>query len=134
MRAIFAKNRAGKGIFQKEKRSVMIFFGWQAVVAVLISIVAAIFFTREIAVSVFQGGLLAIVPALFLSLWFFLRAPKDSKQTLRDVYFAELLKILLLCVLFVMMLRYGHIHFLPFLAGFCLTYMVYFIAPVVMKL
>ncbi|MDP1573528.1 MAG: ATP synthase subunit I [Coxiellaceae bacterium] len=129
VRAISTK----KPLFAKEKRALFVFFAWQCSVAIAISAIAAFCWGRVIAVSVLQGGILAIVPALFLSMWFFLRSPKNPQKALRDVTIAEFLKIILLCLLFVVMLRYSHILFLPFLAGFCVTYAVYFIAPCVMK-
>ena len=129
VRAISTK----KAVFVKEKRALLIFFAWQCLIAIAISAIAAFCWGRVIAVSVLQGGILAIVPAFFLSMWFFLRSPKNPQKALRDVTIAEFLKIILICVLFIVMLRYGHIQFLPFLVGFCTTYAVYFIAPIVMK-
>lgn len=133
MRAIFTQNGRGKPLFAQQKRAVMIFFMWQILIALVICVLFAIFSGHKVAFSVLQGDILAIAPALFLSLWFFWRLPGNTANAKRDVYLAEFLKIALICALFLVMLRYGHIQFLPFMAGFCGTYAAYFLAPFVIK-
>lgn len=121
-----------RAVFGKEKRAMMLFFVIQCVIAIVLFVLAAYVWGLSIGFSVLQGGVLAIIPAFLLGLWFLYRSPSSSTP-LRDLYLGEFVKILLIALMFLLMLRYGDVKLLPFLAGFCGTYAAYFVAPLFMK-
>lgn len=127
MRVVFS-NR--KPIFAREKRAMVYFLLLQCLTAVSLFGFAALYWNHTVALSVALGGVLSIVPTIFLGLWFFLRKPQ---KMMRDLYIAELIKLVLIGGLFIAMLRYFDVQLLPFLLGFCGVYAVYFLAPTIMK-
>lgn len=120
-------------IFAKEKRALLRFLFIQCAMALLFWGISKVYFSATVALSVLLGGGLAVVPGLFLSLWFFCRNAQPARKVLRDLYIAEAVKLCLIGGLFVVMLHYFDVQLLPFLVGFCGVYAAYFIAPRIMK-
>jgi len=123
VRAAYMKN---KTLFYKEKRKITRFLCWQLVVAVSLSIIIAILWNPAAAISTLIGGLLVLIPNIFLAIIFFaLTKSNSSKKMVRACYMGEALKIVLIAVLFVLVLHWYAVMLAPLLIGFCGTYAVY---------
>lgn len=78
------------------------------------------------AISALLGGLLAWIPNIFLAIFIFTRdSYHDPKKIVSAFYRGEMLKIVLMCILFVLMLHWYKIALGPFLTGMVGTYLTY---------
>lgn len=75
------------------------------------------------------GGLIGVVTNLYLALRVFGgNAVRPAQQVLRRFYAAEATKVVLTAGLFVLAIAVFHAEFLPLLAGYGLTLVVYWLA------
>lgn len=109
----------------KDKAIFRRFLMWQFIVTVFLTVVVGLLWGYQAARSTFFGGLLAVVPNIFLSLYLFWRA--------NSIYVGELLKIILTGVLLVFLLHFFDIALAPLLIGLLGTYAVYFFSGCLIK-
>ncbi len=77
--------------------------------------------------SVVGGGIATIVPNLYFILKF--STVSDVRSMMRSLYFAEIVKVLMTALLFVLMVR-SYVFSVPFLLlGFFAAYLAYLTAP-----
>lgn len=131
MRAILLKKNS---ISFAEKRAMLGFLQWQAVIAVVLMVVTAVWLGKEAAFSVLLGALITLVPNVLLAIFIFMRAATRSiKQVVRSCYVGEIIKILLIAAMMLFILRTFAIQIGSFLIGLIGTYLVYFFSPVILK-
>ena len=131
MLAVLSKKNT---ISRAEKKSVIVFLKWQLMVAVCLVALSAVCFNSAVAQSVLMGTLITVVPNVFLAIYLFIRAEKrTAKQVMRACYVGELFKLALIAIMMVLMLHFFKIAFLAFLLGFIGTYIVYWMAPLILK-
>jgi F0F1-type ATP synthase assembly protein I len=94
------------------------FLQWQLLVAMSLTAIAWFLWGNDSALSVLFGGLLVVIPNIFLAIYLFIRA--------NSIYVGEALKIILTGLLLVLLLHYFSIALAPLLLGLLGTYAVYF--------
>lgn len=125
MRAIWIKKNV---VSRREKIAVAKFLAYQLIVLLLIALVLSLTWNYSAAISALLGGLLVWIPNIFLAIFIFTRAAiRDPKKIVSAFYMGEMLKIVLICILFVLMLHWYEIALAPFLIGMAGTYLVYLI-------
>lgn len=131
MRAFLTKKNT---ISRSEKAAVYLFLKWQCIIALFLVVGASIVFSHQLALSVLLGCAVTILPNIALACFLFMCAKKrSSKQTVRACYVGELLKLVLIAIMMVVILRFFHVQFGPFLVGFFGTYMLYWMAPIILR-
>lgn len=103
---------------RKEKVAIRRFLQRQLLVAMCLTVLAAFLGGFNFARSTFFGGLLVVVPNIFLAIYLFIHV--------NSIYIGEMLKIILMGLLLVLLLHYFNIALAPLLLGLIGTYAVYF--------
>ena len=105
-------------------------------VAVMLGVAALIglFWGFHSGVSAFIGGLTCAIPGLYFA-WRFFSATGAlaTKQIVRGMYRAEMIKLLLTGLLFLVVFTYLPIDVLPFFVGFVLAQFAGWFAPLIIK-
>ena len=110
------------------------FLKWQATVAVILIVIAAVWFGEAIAQSVFFGALVTLVPNVFLAVYVFMRATKrTANQVVKACYIGEAMKLALIALMMLFILHTFAVQMGPFLIGLMGTYLVYVFSPVILK-
>ena len=131
MHAILLKK---KTISQTEKRAMIHFIKWQAIVAMALVAVSAIGFSKSSAQSVFLGALVTLVPNVFLAVYIFMRAAKrTANEVVKACYIGEAIKIVLIALMMLFILHAFAVQMGPFLIGLMGTYLVYVFSPIILK-
>lgn len=108
-----------RGFFvRQEKMFIKRFLLWQLIVTLVLTLLIALLWNRMAALSTFFGGMLAILPNIFFTIYFLICK--------KGIYIAETLKIILTALLLVVLLHYFSVALLPLLVGLMGTYSVYF--------
>lgn len=103
--------------------------GWQAALTVVVAIAAAGLGTRMSAWSALAGGAIGTLAGLYQSLRMFGRnAAADPAGFMRAVYVGEFMKIIITAALFVVAIRLMRPQFLPMMAAYAATFLVYLAA------
>lgn len=115
-----------KTIARKERRAIKRFLLSQSAVVAVLSISAALIFGRITASSVLLGGLIALIPNVFLAVYLFAFIKHaDARKTMIACYAGEALKLVLIIILMILALYFFSIHLPAFLVGLMGTYLVY---------
>lgn len=123
MRAIWTKKKI---VSRKEKIAVIQFLAKQLILLLVIASIIAAIGHYSAAKSALLGGLLVWIPNVFLVFFIFSQdSISDPKKIVNAFYVGEVLKILLMCILFVLMLHWYTIALIPFLIGMAGAYLVY---------
>jgi len=123
VRAIWIKKNIAS---RREKVAIAKFLAYQLIVLLLIALLLRLTWNYAAAISALLGGLLAWIPNIFLAIFIFTRvSSRDPKKIVNAFYMGEMLKIVLMCVLFVLMLHWYKIALGPFLIGMIGTYLTY---------
>ena len=123
MRAIWIKKNVAS---RREKIAVATFLAYQLIVLLLIALFLRLTWNHSAAISALLGGLLVWIPNIFLAIFIFTRVfIRDPKKIVNAFYMGEMLKIVLMCVLFVLMLHWYEVALGPFLIGMMITYLTY---------
>lgn len=102
------------------------FLAYQLIVVLLIALLLRLTWNDSAAISALLGGLLVWIPNIFLAIFIFSRVfICDPKKIVNAFYMGEMLKIVLMCVLFILMLHWYRIALGPFLIGMVGTYLTY---------
>lgn len=109
------------------------FFLIQIVLVMITGCVAAFFWTG-LALSVFLGGLLAVLATAVFAFSVLARQSMRPKKILRAFMLGEFVKLLVIAGLFVTALHFFDIQLIAFLVGFLSAYMVYMLSPVLLDL
>ena len=92
----------------------------------MLSVGAALIFGRITAGSVLLGGLIALVPNIFLAIYLFAFINhSDARKTMIACYTGEALKLILIIILMILALHFFSINLPAFLVGLMGTYLVY---------
>jgi F0F1-type ATP synthase assembly protein I len=105
-------------LVRKEKAAFRRFLQWQLLVVFALTVITWFVWGRHFALSVLAGGLLVVIPNIFLVIYLFIRV--------NSIYVGEALKIILTGLLLVLLLHYFSIALAPLLLGLLGTYTVYF--------
>ena len=123
MRAIWIKKNVAS---RREKIAITKFLACQLITLLLIALILRLTWNDSAAVSALLGGLLVWIPNIFLATFIFTRdLYRDPKKIVNAFYMGEMLKIVLMCALFVSMLHWYDIALAPFLIGVIGTYLAY---------
>lgn len=129
MRAIFCRHPNKKTIFSREKTALKRFLFWQLIAAVIISAMVRVLWSSSAATSALFGSTLALLPNVFLVILLFASTKHaSSRKIVRACYMGEVLKIILIALLFMVMLRVYDVMLEPLLIGFGGTYGVYWMS------
>lgn len=109
----------------KEKTVFRRFLMWQFVVTVCLTVMIGLLWGYYAARSTFAGGLLAVIPNIFLSVYLLWRA--------NSIYVGEFLKIILTGILLILLLHCVSVALAPLLIGLLGTYAVYFFSGFLIK-
>ena len=125
MRAIWIKKNV---VSRNEKIAVAKFLTQQFIVLLFVALFLGLMWNYQAGISALLGGLLVWIPNIFLAIFIFTRIfYRDPKKIVSAFYMGEMLKIVLICILFVLMLHWYEIALAPFLIGMAGTYLVYLI-------
>jgi len=109
----------------KEKTVFRRFLMWQFIVTVCLTVIVGLLWGYHAARSTFFGGLLAVIPNIFLSIYLLWRA--------NSIYVCEFLKIILTGILLVLLLHCVNVALAPLLMGLLGSYAVYFFSGFLVK-
>lgn len=119
---------------RKEKLALTRFLLWQGMVTVGLTVMVRLLWDQAAAWSTFQGGLLAVIPNIFLITYLSVRVdPRHPKQMAKACYVGEAIKIMLTVLLLMLMLHFNSVALAPLLLGLMGTYAVYIIAPKLLR-
>jgi F0F1-type ATP synthase assembly protein I len=97
----------------------------QFIVTVCLAIIVGLCWGYDAARATFFGGLLAVIPNIFLSMYLSWRS--------NSIYVGEMLKIILTGLLLVLLLHFVTVGLAPLLIGLLGTYTVYFFSGFLIK-
>jgi ATP synthase protein I len=107
---------------------------FQVAVALAISAVIWLGWGLVAGASAFVGGLTCAIPNLYFAHRFFkATGALATKQIVRGMYRAEMIKLLLTALLFLVVFTYLPIDALPFFIGFVLAQLTAWFSPFIMK-
>ena len=119
---------------RKEKQALMRFLTSQGIVTVGLTLMVRLLWDQAAAWSTCLGGLLVIIPNIFLIVYLSVRVdPRHPTQMVRACYIGEAIKIVLIASLLVLMLHFDNVALGPLLLGLIGTYAVYIIAPKLLR-
>ncbi len=78
--------------------------------------------------SVILGGMAALIPNLFFSIWILRSAGQEARKIVNSFYVGESGKLLLTAALFVMIFQIANIQILPLLIGYIAALSVFWFA------
>lgn len=110
---------------RKGKAFLKRFLMWQFIVTVCLTVIVGLLWGYLAARATFFGGLLAVIPNIFLSTYLYWRPS--------SIYVGEMLKIILTGTLLVLLLHWVTVAFAPLLIGLLGTYAVYFFSGLLIK-
>lgn len=123
-----------RDITERLRRQALYFTLFQMAVTLGVALVIWLFWGFYSGVSAFTGGMICVIPNLYFA-WRFFSATGAlaAKQIVRGMYRAEMIKLLLTGLLFLVVFTYLPIDVLPFFAGFILTQFVGWFAPLIIQ-
>lgn len=103
--------------------------GWQALLTAAVATAAGLLGTGESALSALAGGAIGVVAGLYQALRVFsVDAAAEPKRLMRAVYVSEIVKIIITAALFVAAIKLMRPRFLPMMAAYAATFLVYWAA------
>lgn len=100
----------------------------QLAVALLAGFFAYVAAGAAAGIAALAGGLINVVANLYFAAKVFGRGVRPASEVLRSFYGAEAVKIVITGALFFITVAVWHLEFLPLLAGFMVTFAVYWLA------
>jgi ATP synthase protein I len=111
-----------------KKNSVALVIGAQLAVATSAGLITLWLGDGRAAMSAFIGGVISVLGTSLFALRVFAgRARQSAKRLLRAFYMGEVQKILLTAVLFVLVIKYVDVSFLPLFVAYAATLLVYWL-------
>ena len=107
------------------KKSYLIIFLTQLLITLVLS--TAFYFTienKDIALSVFLGGLVYCGPSLFANFFMERASNKSAQQIVAKAYLGTLYKTIITICLFVYVYQHAHIDIAYFVVGYLVSYLV----------
>ncbi len=96
-------------------------------IAVLITLAL---FKAEAAASMLVGGLVSVIPTLYFTWRLFRRVgARAAKKIVKTFYISELIKLVLMGILFVLIVKLDIVIIVPFILGFVIAQMGALVAP-----
>ena len=105
----------------------------QGFVVLLVAIAFLLWHGVQASKSALFGGLAWVIPSLVFARWLFANvSPQATKQIIVNFMLAELAKLLLAGVLFVLIAKFASVVLLPLVAGFAAALIAVWLAPLIL--
>jgi ATP synthase protein I len=116
------------------RRQALYFSIFQMTVAFCVAVLIWLFWGFSSGVSAFAGGLTCVIPNGFFAWRFFgATGALAAKQIVRGMYRAEMIKLLLTGLLFLVVFTYLPVDVLPYFVGFLLAQFAGWFAPLIIQ-
>jgi ATP synthase protein I len=131
---IQARKIVSKAALKTTRASVYRWFLFQSMAVVVVSLVALILQGIQFAQSVLLGGVICLLPNLLFARWWFAYYRVQAVRKIVGIFFcAELLKLVLIGLFFVLVVVWLPINILGCLLGFMAAQVAFWLAPLVHK-
>lgn len=120
-----------RSIFFAKRIEALRLISVSAVAVVIVSLLLLVTQNRYIACSVLLGGLVWLLPNLYFAAKVFAKVgPKTTSQgLLRNFYQAEIIKLALYAILFIVVVKFLSMAVLPLLIGYAVAQIAFWSAP-----